>query len=76
MKINGNANPKITEEGLLKMARKLALVIASIAFSWLYFFMNCYHFEDANLFEKTLLIKFQFSRNFFHVDFDCKTTRC
>jgi hypothetical protein len=36
--ISGKAKPKITAEGLLKIARRLALVIASIAVTWLYFF--------------------------------------
>ena len=40
----GKAKLKITADGLLKMALKLAFVIASIAVTWLYFFdikMGC-----------------------------------
>jgi hypothetical protein len=38
--INGNANPKTTEEGLRKMERKLAFEMASIALIWLYGFIR------------------------------------
>src|SRR6185369_7265566 len=37
IKIKGNNNVKTTADGLRIVDRKLALVIASIAFSWLYF---------------------------------------
>jgi len=37
IKISGKAKPNITEDGLLKMARRLALEIANIALTWLYF---------------------------------------
>jgi hypothetical protein len=40
IKISGKAKPNITEDGLLKIARKLDLVIANIALTWLYFFNN------------------------------------
>jgi hypothetical protein len=38
MNIRGNAKLKITALGLLNIARKLALVMASIALTWLYLF--------------------------------------
>ena len=37
IKIKGKAKLNITADGLLKIARKLAFVIASIARIWLYF---------------------------------------
>jgi hypothetical protein len=40
IKINGNTKLKITAEGLLKIALKLPLVIASIALTWLYCFID------------------------------------
>jgi hypothetical protein len=38
MKTKGNAKPKTTAEGLLKIDRRLATIIASIALIWLYGF--------------------------------------
>ena len=40
MKIKGNTKLKTTAEGLRKIARRLAFVIASMAVTWLYFFMQ------------------------------------
>ena len=37
IKINGNTNVKTTAEGLRVIERKLALLMANIAFTWLYF---------------------------------------
>ena len=37
IKTKGNTKLKTTAEGLLKIERKLALVMASIALNWLYF---------------------------------------
>jgi hypothetical protein len=51
IKTRGNAKPKTTAEGLLKIARKLALVIANIAVNWLYRFMKRL-FNGAKLLEK------------------------
>jgi hypothetical protein len=49
IKINGNAKPNITAEGLLNIALRLPFVIASIAVVWLYDFIN---FESAKLSDK------------------------
>src|SRR5688572_4069645 len=48
MNIKGKAKLKTTAEGLRKTALKLALVIASIACSWLY--LAIYIIKAANLF--------------------------